>query len=103
MTALLAGPAAAGLVDTFFGNTVTVTTANGATMRYHFEPDHTYALITPDGATVLGVWEEGDGLCLTPSGGERTCFPAAPRNVGDTWQGVGPDGVAVTLTLTAGR
>lgn len=92
-------------IDPAFGNTVRVTLASGAVVQYHYNPDHTYQMIAPDGARVSGSWVTRDGqLCATPQGGAETCVPAqSGHGVGDTWTQTEPDGSTVTVSIVAGR
>lgn len=102
---LAAGPVFADTMDNAYTNTIVVTYANGASSRYHFNADNTFALHTPDGQHVAGTYEvTGDQICLTPAGGQRACAPlAAGKNVGDTWTQTATDGSQITVTLEAGR
>lgn len=90
--------------DTFAANTVVATAANGATLKFKFNPGGAYTMTAGD-QTVTGTWAVENGqFCLTPTGGEKSCSPHNPnRKVGDTWQVTGADGVAYTVTVTAGR
>lgn len=104
MSAALIASAAADTLENSFGNTISITLPNGATVRYLMNADHSYQMIA-EGSTVSGVWERGDGVvCLTPSGGERNCSPyVSDKVVGDTWTQTLADGSSATVTLTAGR
>lgn len=104
--ALLAGAAQAASIDSFFGNTVVVNTPDGAVINYHFDADGKVSAHGPDGQVMSGAWVlQGEELCITPDGGEQTCYPGVvDRAVGDTWTLTGPDGASqATLTLNAGR
>ncbi len=100
----LISSAAADTLENSFGNTITITLPDGATINYHMNADNTYQMIA-NGGTVNGVWERGDGVvCLTPSGGERSCSPyVADKSVGDTWTQALDNGATATVALTAGR
>jgi hypothetical protein len=100
-----AGAANAEPLAEAFGNTISLVNSGGQEVRYHFNADHTYVLIGPDGASVTGAWTLSDGqLCVTPQGGAPACGPYTEgRQVGDTWRQAGPDGSEVTVTLAAGR
>ncbi len=102
--ACLAGPALAGTIENSFGNTVVVTTADGAVARYHFEPDGTYHVTSAAGDSA-GAWAvNGEQICLTPSGGAQQCVPYnAGYNVGDTWTAPGANNTTNTIALVAGR
>jgi hypothetical protein len=101
----LAGAAHAQSIENAFGNTVVVTLQNGASLRYHFNADHTFTLFAPDNTSQSGTWEiTGDQLCLTSAAMGRSCSRLeGDRNVGDTWTSTGGDGSPVTLTLQRGR
>lgn len=101
----LAGAAQAQSIENAFGNTVVVTLANGASLRYHFNADHTFTLFAPDNTSQSGTWEIADSqLCLTSEAMGRSCSALGQdRQVGDTWTSTGGDGSSVTLTLQRGR
>lgn len=101
----LAGTAQAHSIDATFGNTLVVTLPNGAALRYHFEPNNTFKLFTPDGQSIDGAWEIANGqLCLSSAAMGRSCSPLdGERNVGDSWTSTSADGSTVTLTLQRGR
>lgn len=103
--ALAAGPALADTVQNSFGNTITVTYANGTVVRYLFNADNTFSVIAPDGTTTQGAYAIADGqICLTPQGGDRACTNyVGDKNVGDTWTQTATDGTEVTVALIAGR
>jgi len=90
-------------MDATFGNTVTVTTAEGATINYYMNADGTYSM-TAGEDTVNGTWTEGDGqVCLTPEGGEEACSPLVDgKAVGDTWTS-GDGETSITLSIVEGR
>lgn len=105
VAALAAGPAFAdATADVFAANTVVATAANGAVLKFHFNPGGAYTMKAGD-QTVTGAWTVENGqFCLTPQGGEKSCSPHnASRKVGDTWSVTGGDGVAYSVTVTAGR
>lgn len=102
---LAAGVASADTMENAYGNTVVVTYANGAAARYHFNADHTFMLMLPDGSSTSGTYEiTGDQICLTPAGGERACTGyVGGKSVGETWTQTATDGSSVTVSLEAGR
>ena len=103
--ALAAAPAFAdATADAFAANTVVATGANGAVLKFKFNPGGAYTMTAGD-QTITGAWAvEGGQFCITPQGGDKSCSPyAANRKVGDTWQVTGADGVAYTVALVAGR
>ena len=103
--ALAAAPAFAdATADAFAANTVVATGANGAVLKFKFNPGGGYTMTAGD-QTISGAWAvEGSQFCITPQGGDKSCSPyAANRKVGDTWQVTGADGVAYSVALVAGR
>jgi hypothetical protein len=103
--ALGAGPALAdATTDAFAANTVIATGANGAVLKFKFNPGGAYTMTAAD-QTVTGAWAvEGSQFCITPQGGEKSCSAyVADRKVGDTWAVTGADGVQYTVALVAGR
>ena len=103
--ALAAAPAFAdATADAFAANTVVATGANGAVLKFKFNPGGAYTMTAGD-QTISGAWAvEGSQFCITPQGGDKSCSPyAASRKVGDTWQVTGADGVAYSVALVAGR
>ena len=103
--ALAAAPAFAdATADAFAANTVVATGANGAVLKFKFNPGGAYTMTAGD-QTISGAWAvEGSQFCITPQGGDKSCSPyAANRKVGDTWQVTGADGVAYSVALVAGR
>ena len=103
--ALAAVPAFAdATADAFAANTVVATGANGAVLKFNFNPGGGYTMSAGD-QTISGAWTvEGALFCISPQGGDKSCSPYAPnRKVGDTWQVTGADGVVYTVALLAGR
>lgn len=101
----LAGVAHANTIEESFGNTVVVTTADGRSARYAFNPDHSYTAVLADGRAQAGRWSvEGDQFCMTPNGEARTCQPTPPpgKRVGDTWQ-AGDADAPITVSIIRGR
>ena len=93
-------------MQTAYGNTVVVTEPSGAVVRYHFNADHTFDVVTPDGHTVPGTYAiNGGQICLmyaTRTQAECTEHVTG-KNVGDTWTQRGSDGNQITVSLQAGR
>ena len=91
-------------MEATFGNTVTVTGADGMSVNYYMNADGTYSMTAGD-MSINGTWTEGDGqICLTPEGGEAACSPLVDgMGVGDSWEGQGSDGSTITLTIVEGR
>ena len=103
--ALAAAPAFADATsDAFAANTVVATGANGAVLKFKFNPGGSYTMTAGD-QSVTGAWAvENTQFCITPQGGDKSCSPyAANRKVGDTWQVAGADGVQYSVTIVAGR
>ncbi|MEJ0060003.1 MAG: hypothetical protein WDM79_10695 [Terricaulis sp.] len=103
--ASLAGAAQAQDLNGAFGNTLVVTEPSGAQVRYYFEPDGTFTGLAPDGTTMRGRWEiAGEEICLLSPSSQRFCAPYVPgKVVGDTWEQLGTQGQAITVTIAAGR
>jgi len=99
------GAAFADTMQNAVGNTLVVTTASGAVVRYRFNAAGSYAATLPDGSAGSGAWEVADGqICLTPAGGARGCTGyVADKNVGDTWTQAGVDGGQITVAIQAGQ
>ena len=98
-----AGAAHAELMDTTFGNTVTVAGADGAiAVSYHFNADHTFSMTTAQG-TAEGTWSlDGTNLCSTISGGEPSCTEIEDHDVGDSWDVTDENGT-MTISIVEGR
>lgn len=93
-------------MQTAYGNTVVVTEPNGAVYRYHFNADHSFDLVTPDGHTVPGAYQIANGqICLSYQGrdGAECTEHVTGKNVGDTWTQRGSNGNQITVSLQAGR
>lgn len=102
---LAAAPAFAdATADAFAANTVVATGANGAVLKFKFNPGGAYTMTAGD-QSVTGTWAvENNQFCITPQGGDKSCSPyAADRKVGDTWSVTGADGVVYSVQLVAGR
>jgi len=106
--ALMTGAAVAqtDTMQTAYRNTVIVTEPSGSVLRYHFNADHTFDVVTPDGHTVPGTYQiDGGQICLTYQGrdGAECTEHVTGKNVGDTWTQRGSDGSQITVNLQAGR
>lgn len=101
----VAAPAFADTIENGYGNTFVVTLDNGASARYHFNEDGTFAATGPDGSTSTGRYEAANGqLCFLGEGDQRQCAPlVSGKNVGDTWEQLDANGSPITVTLQAGR
>jgi hypothetical protein len=102
----LAATAAQAAPDGLFGNTLQVTTPDGAVLKILVDKDGTYTRVNPDGATSSGTWaESADQICFTrvkPTPGQPVCLHKITQHVGDSWtdQAGGTD---LKLTISAGR
>lgn len=107
--AMLAGAAiAADPMESRYDNTVTLTMADGATTKIHYNKDGTMATVQPDGSKGTGKWAMKDGkLCVTldqgPTAGKESCNPFVERKVGDSWEVTLGDGSKAKAALVAGR
>lgn len=105
--ALFAGAASGeDMMQSAYANTLAVTLANGAIVRYHFNADGSFDVVAPDGSTTTGAYAVANGqICLTPTGAQApTCAEyVGVKNVGDTWTQAGGDGSQVSITIVAGR
>jgi hypothetical protein len=104
---MAAGPAlAADPMSTAYGNTVVITYGDGTTVKLYIDEGGTYTGDGPTGST-SGAWSiSGGETCFTqqsPEAGPPSCGPTVSKTVGDTWQGSGQGGAAVTVTIQAGR
>ena len=109
MVAALASQAFAGddLMQSRFGNTTVVTTAQGVVIKIWYNADHTWTGMM--GTTpASGTWKlDGMQLCVSyanPPAGmvNPTCSEAQNRKVGDHWT-VGEGASQMSATLVAGK
>jgi hypothetical protein len=110
---LSAGIAHADPYTNLYGNTLSMTGADGTKSTVYINQDMSWESHLPDGTVLKGtyVWKDAATACFTvvtppPKSPDMAtnCYPAqADHNVGDTWTMNGPDGKAMTLTITAGR
>ncbi len=91
-------------MDSTFGNTVTVSIADGTVVAsYQFDADGAFAVTGADGSNTTGTWAlDGSNLCLTIGEGTN-CNEIEDRNVGDSWDVTDADGSVMTITIVAGR
>jgi hypothetical protein len=109
--AALAGPAlAADPMASAYGNTVSVTYPDGATVKLFIEADGTYTSSGGPAGDSSGTWAiKGGQTCFTqvspepPAGMSPSCSPTVSKNVGDTWTAPAQGGAEATITITAGR
>lgn len=94
-------------MSTIYGNTLSVTYPDGATVLLFVNGDQTYSGKLPDGSEISGVWElTGTELCFTrqlPTPEAPACDEFDNKQVDDTWQGTGLNDLPVTLTLLEGH
>jgi hypothetical protein len=103
----LAAPMAAHAAPTgLFGNTLQITTSDGAIIKVLVDKDGTYKRVNADGTSSSGAWAEtADTICftpMTPAPKPATCLHKITQGVGDSWT----DKIGSTdlkLTITAGR
>lgn len=96
-----------------YGNTLTITGADGAKSTVFINQDMSWEQHLAGGTILKGTyaWKDPQTACFTvvtpqPKSSDQAtnCFPAqAAHNVGDTWTMNGSDGKTATLTITAGR
>ena len=104
----LSGAAFAGDLSGIFGNTVTITDANGAITSVLINEDKTYTVKTPDGAEVPGTWEVADGqACFNAADADgnptQTCSAdILGKGVGDTWTATDDNGES-SVAVVEGR
>jgi hypothetical protein len=98
---------AADPMEAYIGNTLTVTTPNGA-IKIWYKADKTYSGEGPQGK-MSGTWEvAGDQLCRTQKepapqpGQEKRCAKMESHKVGDSWKTTTPNGQEITLSLVKG-
>lgn len=114
--ALVALASVAQAADPFasmYGNTVTITGADGTKVTSFVNQDMTWEQHMPDGMTVKGTyaWKDASTACFTQTDPapkspdqETVCLPnQTAHNVGDSWSVPGRDGKPVTVVITAGR
>ena len=104
----LSSVALAGDLSGVFGNTVTITDANGAVTSVLINEDKTYTVKTPDGAEVPGTWDVADGqACFDSADAEGNAVHTCSADIlgkepGDTWTATDDNGEA-TVSIVEGR
>jgi len=97
----IGAPAYAELMDSTFGNTVTVSMGDN-TMSYYFNEDGTFSAASSDGATAEGTWTlDGTTLCVMV-GDQTSCNEIEDHEVGDSWEESDEQGT-VTISIVEGR
>ena len=116
-SALLAASATFAHADpytTLYGNTLSITAADGSKSSVWINQDMTWEQHFANGTVLKGTyaWKDADTACFTttdPPPKDPSMKPfcpanqSKPHNVGDNWSMQGPDGKTTTLTITAGR
>ncbi len=98
-----AGAAQAALMDSTFGNTVTVSSGGQTVVTYHFNADGTVSMTMGDGTQDDSTWTlEGNTLCIATAEGPD-CNEIEDRDVGETWTETDGDGNTMTITITEGQ
>jgi len=95
-----------------YGNTVTITGADGKSSKAFVNQDMTWQQQMADGAMLKGTynWKDDSTACFTQldpapkPDSAPLCLKVESHNVGDTWTAKGSDGkVMTTYSLSAGR
>ena len=111
MVAASVGVAHADPFANMYGNTITITGADGKASKAFINPDMTWERHMPDGSVSKGsyAWKDADTACFTATdpapkpGDAPACAKMGPHNVGDTWTDKDASGSTETFALTAGR
>lgn len=92
------------LMESTFGNTVTVAGPDGTVLvSYHFNDDGTFSMAQADGATADGTWSlDGTTLCVVV-GDQTSCSEIEDRDVGDSWTETDEQGNEMTISIVEGR
>lgn len=92
------------LMDSTYGNTVTVADTDGNVMvSYLFNEDGTFSMAAADGSAADGTWTvDGTTLCVT-LGEETNCSEIQDRDVGDSWEDTDEEGNTVVISIVEGR
>lgn len=92
-------PACADTWSGVYSNTIVSTYSDGRVVKVFVEPDHTYSILLPNGATLKGKWADANGQsCFTVTdpppapGAAPTCFALKEYKVGDTFEGADSTG-----------
>lgn len=93
----LAAPASADTLDVLYGNTLTLTDAQGGVTTVLLAEGGKFEQTNGRGMWAAGFWTQKDGrFCMTARGETEICFPLeADKSVGDLWEIKGPTGRAV--------
>ena len=109
LSAAAGGASAADAMADTYANTVVVTDASGAAVKYFFNADKTFTAALPDKSLAKGSWTADDKqICVTVSepaalAGKPVCSPLEAHKVGDSWKSTNSAGQAASLSIVAGR
>jgi len=94
----------AGIMDAAFGNTVTVSTADGTVVQsYFFDENGDFSLTGADGTTASGTWTADDNQVCVTVGEEESCNPVDGLEVGGSWEVTSDDDMVLTISVVEGR
>jgi hypothetical protein len=102
----LTAPAAADTLGILYGNTLTLTDAQGGVTTVQLAEGGKFEQTNARGIWAAGFWTRKDGgFCMTARGESEICFPLeSEKSVGDTWEIRGPTGRVVwTARIEEGR
>jgi len=104
----LAAPAfAADAMATFYANTAVVKDSAGVVLKYQFDANGKYTIVTPDGAKATGSYTTANGKICLKADDPKVAPGCAPlvegKKVGDTWDITNDQGQKLSVTLAAGR
>jgi len=92
-----------------YGGTIESTYKDGRVVKVYVNPDHSYSIALPNGATIKGTWADGNSQsCFTATDpppapdAKPACFPLKEYKVGDTFSGEDATG-SFSGIIKAGR
>ena len=108
---LLTGTAQADPFSNLYGNTVSITTPDGKTVKGYVNADMTWEQHATDGTVTKGTfaWKDASTACFTQTdpppkaGMAPNCVKIDEHKVGDTWTETDAKKQVTTYTATAGR
>jgi hypothetical protein len=94
-----------------YGNTVSITSPDGKTVKGYVNPDMTWERHAADGTVTKGTfaWKDPSTACFTQitpppqAGTAPNCAKIDEHKVGDTWTVTDANKQVTTYTATAGR
>ena len=98
--------------QSMYGNTVTITNADGSKTTSFVNQDMTYETHTANGTVMKGTyaWKDATTACFTQTdpapqpNQQPLCLQnQTAHNVGESWSVEGMDSKPVTVSITAGR